>query len=407
MLTKEKKQYKRNVVLDYLHMFFRNSNFTQGIWAAFLLIKGFTLIDIGIFEMVFHISGLVMEVPTGVLGDLWGRKTSRLLGILTYFIYIAIMLFSMNFILILIGFIFCGISYTFESGSGDALVYDSLKEIGEEHNFMKVNGKREVLYQVASVLVLFITGLFLAGKHDTDFYLTAGMFVIAFIMILMMKETHIPHETKGKSFKQRINDHFVKTWKVVTSSKRLTLLIVMGALLFAPVTSLFIWAQAYFKFQGFTENWMLYFLALHSLTAAIGGLLAHKIENKLGEKLLMIVLPITLALCFWATLIPTFGFIGFVVVGFVDSLFYVVLFDYINRLIPSETRASVLSFFGMCFSLVMIFTFPIMGWIGEATSIWYAYLFIAVIITIVVIILMSIIRNNHFDIQKDKITEST
>ncbi len=407
MLPIEKKQYKRNVILDYLHMFFRSSNFTHGIWAAFLLVKGFTLIDVGIFEMVFHISGLIMEVPTGVIGDLLGRKTSRLLGILTYFIYIAIMLFSMNYLLILIGFIFCGISYTFESGSGDALVYDSLKEIGEEHNFMKVNGIREVVYQVATVLVLFITGLFLAGKHNTDFYLTAGMFVIAFIMIFMMKETHIPHETKGKSFKQRINDHFIKTWKVVTSSKRLTLLIVIGALLFAPVTSLFIWAQAYFQYQGFTENWMLYFLALHSLTAAIGGLMAQRVEKKFGEKSLMVVLPIVLVICFWATLIPKYGFIGFVIVGFIDSLFYVVLFDYINRLIPSETRASVLSFFGMCFSLVMIFTFPIMGWIGEMSSIWYAYLFIAIIITIVVIILMLIIKNNHLDTNKEVLEVKT
>lgn len=69
----ETRGYKRNIVLDYLHTFFRNTNFTQGIWAAFLLVKGFSLIDVGIFETIFHISSLTMEVPTGVIGDLYGR----------------------------------------------------------------------------------------------------------------------------------------------------------------------------------------------------------------------------------------------------------------------------------------------------------------------------------------------
>ena len=128
-MNTDKLRYKRNILLDYLHMFFRNTNFTHGIWVAFLLIRGFSLLDVGLFEMVFHIISLTMEVPTGVIGDLYGRKTSRLLGILMYFIYIAIILFSTNYLLIILAFIFCGISYTFESGSGDALVYDSLKEI--------------------------------------------------------------------------------------------------------------------------------------------------------------------------------------------------------------------------------------------------------------------------------------
>jgi len=388
--------YKRNIVLDYLHSFFRNTNFTHGIWAAFLLVKGFTLIDVGIFETIFHISSLTMEVPTGVIGDLYGRRTSRLLGVLTYFVYIVIMLFSSNYLLLIIGFIFCGISYTFESGSSDALVYDSLKEINQEHKFMKVNGIREVIMQLATVLVLFLTGFLLEGLHRTDFYLTAGMFVIAFMMIFMMKETHIPHNTENLSFKERLNEHFVKTWNIVSSNKRLLLLIVFGALVMAPVTSIFIYAQEYFIFNGFRESWMLYFLALHALTAGTGGLLAERIENKAGEKKLMIILPIILSICFFVTLIPRYGFIGFILVGFIDSVFYIVFVEYINRLIPSETRASVLSFFGMSFSIVMILIFPIMGIIGETITIWYSYLYVAILVTIISIVLIILVQKNYF-----------
>jgi len=252
---------------------------------------------------------------------------------------------------------------------------------------MKVNGIREVLYQSSTVIVLFLAGLLLEGLHRTDYYLTAAMFVIAFVMILMMKETQIQGKTEKLSFKKRMNDHFVKTWKVVSGNKRLLGLIVIGALLFAPITSMFIFAQEYFIFDGFSEKWMLYFLAIHSLFAAFGGIIAERVENKLGEKVLMIILPILFSLGFWAALIPSLGFIAFILLGLLDSLFYVILFDYMNRLIPSETRASVLSFFGMTFSVVMMVIFPIMGLIGEAYSIWYSYLFLAIVVMIVVIIL--------------------
>lgn len=384
-----KKQLKRNIILDYLHMFFRNTNFTHGIWAAYLLVQGYSLIDVGIFEMIFHISSLTMEVPTGVLGDLLGRKTSRILGVLTYFIYIALMLFGVHsYLLIIIAFIICGTSYTFESGSGDALVYDSLKEIGQEQRFMKVNGIREVIYQVATVVVLFLTGWLLEGRHAMDFYLTAGMFVIALLILFAMTETHVIHKTEGVRLKTRMYNHFIKTWKVVTSSKRLTLLIVIGALLFAPVTSLFIYAQEYFIFDGFSERWMLWFLAFHALAAAFGGLFAHRFEVKVGERKLMKIIPILFALGFWFSLLTYYGFIAFILIGLLDSLFYVILFDYMNKIIPSETRASVLSFFGMSFSIVMMIIFPIMGWIGDAFSIWYSYLFLAIIVTIVVIVLL-------------------
>lgn len=395
-MHKTKSAYQRNIRLEYLHTFFRNTNFTHGIWAAFLLFKGFSLLDVGVFETVFHISSLIFEVPTGVFGDLFGRKASRLMGGLTYAIYIALMLLTVNYGLLIIAFIFCGMSYTFESGSGDALVYDSLKEIKLEHRFMKVNGIKEVIYQSATVIVLFLTGWLLEGRYHTDFYLTAGMLVIAMITILRMKETHLPHETQGMTLHQRINDHFVKTFKVVTSNKRLTLLILFGALLLAPITAIYIYGQEYFIFNGFRERWMLYFLAFHALSAAIGGFFAERIEQKIGEQKLMFIVPLLMMLCFWGVLIPYFGFVTFILIGFLDSLFFVVIFDYINKLIPTKTRASVLSFFGMCFSLVMILVFPVVGWISTKTNIRYGYLFVAIVVSLVVIVLQVLTAKRYF-----------
>ena len=45
-----------------------------GAWVAILAARGFTLVEIGIVETVFHITSLVFEIPSGVLADVFGRK---------------------------------------------------------------------------------------------------------------------------------------------------------------------------------------------------------------------------------------------------------------------------------------------------------------------------------------------
>ena len=79
--------YKRNIILDYILTFIRNLNFTHGIWMIYLnQVKGFTLLEVGLLEGIFHIASITMEVPTGIIGDLVSRKFSLLLSILTFLI---------------------------------------------------------------------------------------------------------------------------------------------------------------------------------------------------------------------------------------------------------------------------------------------------------------------------------
>ena len=221
-------KYKRNIKLDYLHTLVRNINFTQSFWLLFLLVvKDFSLFEVGLLEMVFHLTSLSMEVPTGVVADVFGRKISRLLGIFSYFVYIFIMLFSGNFTVILIGFIFCGLAFTFESGSGEALVYDSLKLMGEEDRFMKVNGMKEVIYQFAGAISLVASGYVISVSFNLAWYLTLGFYVVAMIVILLMKETPMLEKAKNLKLKELLYKQYVESTRIVFRNKRLLYLTII------------------------------------------------------------------------------------------------------------------------------------------------------------------------------------
>lgn len=391
-------KYKKNIKLDYLHTFVRNINFTQGFWLLFLIqVKHFSLIEVGLLETVFHMTSLSMEVPTGVIADVFGRKVSRLLGIFSYFIYIVIMLVSPNFYIILIGFIFCGLSYTFESGSGEALVYDSLKLDGEENRFMSVNGNKEVIFQIASFISLVLAGFIISINYDLAWYITGGMYLLAMTTIILMRETPLLEKLKKSSIKQLLYNQYIMTTKTVFNNKRLLYLIIIGAMVAAPITSLFLYLPDHLTTLGY-EKWEIgIFLGLHALFSGLGGYYAHRLEKKYKEKKILYFIPLFVTVSFWLMLVDSIIIVPFILLGFFDSVFYVVLGDYINRIIPSEIRASALSFGGLMFSLVMIVIFPIIGLIGDLYSLWTGFFILAVIISLFYLFLLKVLKGNHLN----------
>ncbi len=389
--------YKKNIKLDYLHTFIRNLNFTHGIWMAFLALKGFNLIEIGILEMVFHITSLTMEVPTGLIADLYGRKFSRALGIISFLIYIIIMIFSNSFILILIGFIFCGLSYTLESGSGEALVYDSLKLMNEEDKFMKVNGRKEVLYQLASVICLFAGGWIAMVTFELSFGITFGIYLLALLVTSFMIETPILKSEIISSFKQKLIDHYLKSTKIIYENRRLFYLIIIGAIMAAPITTMFLYLQIYFTDLDYSIGLIGTLLGLHALFGAVGGITAYKLERKFKEKKILLFIPLLMTISFWLILVDEIIFIPFILLGFFDSVFYVVLGDYVNKIIPSETRATVLSFSGLVFSIVMIIIFPIVGIIGHLVNLKFSFLLLAIIVSLLYLFLLRVLSKNHLN----------
>ena len=215
---------KKNIGLEYAHIFLKNINVTHGIWVIYLISKGFSMIHIGLFESLFHISSIMFEVPTGIVADLYGRKLSRIISLLIALLYFSILLFSDNLYMICLAFILLGLSYTFESGSGEALVYDSLKEMDKEEDFKKVNGRREVLYQLGSMIGLIVGGYFAMTSYNINFIFMFAVYAVVLIVTSLMKE--VKHEiSESVSVTQRFKNHFIDSTKVVLKNNRLFYLI--------------------------------------------------------------------------------------------------------------------------------------------------------------------------------------
>ncbi len=131
----------------------------------------------------------LLEVPTGIVADYFGRKMSIILaclaaisGVITYSI-------SPNFYIFLTGEFLLALATALLSGADQAIVYDSLKIIKQETNSKKILGKFFSVHLAAIAIAAPIGSLiatYLGLKYAM--LLTAIPILIAFFIALTLTE---------------------------------------------------------------------------------------------------------------------------------------------------------------------------------------------------------------------------
>jgi MFS family permease len=145
------------------------ASFIWGINTLFLLDAG--LNNAGAFAAnAFFTAGMVIfEVPTGVLADMWGRRTSYLLGaatlLLSTLLYLAMWQAKAPLWGWAIASVLIGLGFTFFSGATEAWLVDALAFSGFKENLESVLAKGQIM-SGAAMLTGSVAGGFIAQVTD-------------------------------------------------------------------------------------------------------------------------------------------------------------------------------------------------------------------------------------------------
>ena len=138
----------------------------------YLALQGFSLIELGILEGIYHATSFLMEVPIEVVADLWGRKTSRISGRVIATLSLATMFLARSFPLQELAFVATALRNNLESGAGDALIYDSMLLDGDAQRYMKIAGRQELVYQTSAIIAFFLGGYLAVHSYTAVFGLS-------------------------------------------------------------------------------------------------------------------------------------------------------------------------------------------------------------------------------------------
>lgn len=358
-------KYNKNIKVNYAFTFIRNFSVTQGIWMLYLASRGLSLLEIGLLEGIFHTASLIMETPTGAIADLFGRKTSRLIGCVLAVLSAALMVLSDGFEMFAVSFIVSALSYNFESGAGDALVYDSLLLDGREEAYMKIAGRTEVVFQTAGIAALALGGLLGNVQYEFAYYAAMVLAVAALLTGTLMKEPVMGERKQREGMLTALKRQYVDSFAALRGSARLKYLLFIIPVFSSSVTLSFYYLQIAWENEQISTAGIGLYLAISSIAAAAGAYFAHRIEKKLGERGILAGAPLLLALMIFLLRFTHLALIPFCIISVIETVIFVSTRSYINRIIPSTQRATILSLESTLFSLVMILTFPLFGAISD------------------------------------------
>ena len=366
----------------------QNCSFLSPVMTLFYIHRGLQFSDMFIILLAIVVSMFVFEIPTGILGDKYGRKNSIVIGLFMICVTSAMLVFAHSLWFFLLIMILFGCALTFSSGSDEALIYDSLKEEGKEkemNKYMsKINSARFIPMVVSAPIGAFIAQNLTESQFMILLVLGIITSVIAFIVGLTLKET-----TNHKAVKKDSPIKLFKSSFVHIKNSPIILRLFMNKTLVLIVCShVFgvLW-QPYLQQSGVP---IVLFGILVAVSALIISYLNHKttaIRSILSTKKILFLTALL-------------SFIAFLIGAYVQNIYYAIAFyliirvllwvrdplfsQYLNEHIESHNRATVLSSLSMVDSFFDIIIFLGAGYIAN-TGLNYSFLFCAGIILIAIL----------------------
>jgi len=325
--------------------------------------NGLSMKDIMILQAVYSVAIVVLEVPSGYLADVIGRRKTLIMGAIFGTMGFATYSLSYGFTGFLIAEIILGIGQSCVSGADSAMLYDSLLDRGEEKKYTRFEGRITSLGNLAEAVAGILGGL-LAGIAIRAPYIAQSF--VAFIA-LPAAITLVEPVRKTLLIKGGMMEILQIARFALITDRPLRRNILFSAITGTATLTMAWFAQPFFEYSLIDIAWFGILWTTLNLTVAITSYTAHHFEQKLGQRwsVLLIALAIPLGYLALSRFHEPAGLIVLYLFYLVRGYATPVLKDYINRITASHIRATVLSVRNFIIRLLFAITGPLLGWVKD------------------------------------------
>jgi MFS family permease len=366
----------RKIQRVYLTLTLGNTLATSFIWGIntlFLLDAGLSNLEAFAANAFFTAGMVLFEVPTGVVADSWGRRVSFLLGTITLasstFLYYLLWQWSAPFLWWAVVSVLLGLGFTFFSGAVEAWLVDALHYSGYDGGLEAVLGRGQMVSGVA-MLGGSVAGGVIAQATDlgVPFLIRVGVLVAMFaVAFLLMRDVGFTPERSA---------HPLRATRSVLKAS------IDGGFKHPPVRYIML-AAPFTEGVGFYVFYALqpYLLqlfgdprayAVAGLAAAIvagadivGGWMAPRVRQRVRRRTtVLIVSNVVSSVILVALLFTTTFWLALVLLALwavVGAAGTPVRQAYLNDMIASKQRATVLSFDSLIGSSGGVVVQPLLG----------------------------------------------
>ncbi|EHO50182.1 MFS transporter [Lentilactobacillus kisonensis] len=387
-----KTKYPANIAKGYTYSFLSWFGIT-GLWVMYLQTKGLNLVEVGLCESIFHVASFIFEVPSGIIADRFSYRFGLFWGRVAAIASALIILLSHHFWLFALGFVLSALSYNLQSGTIDALLYDSLITDKLTVKYPQVTSNIDVVIEFAQTGGVVIAGFLVHWHFELTYVIAIFTSIFGIITVLLFKEPQVGKSTNPID-KQTISVIVKTAYQVFKRNQQLRNLMLFDAFFAGVCTTYFYYFQSFMETTHFS-GWMISALmVLSALINIIGIRLTPRIQRQFSKQTLILLLSCSLAIVLilsWITWTPLLIAL-FLASQLLGSLITPIFSNYYNTMIASEQRATLLSVASILFSFVMIGMFPFMGWLVQRSGFSVAFGSIGLVIIGILIVMQRTFR---------------
>jgi MFS family permease len=371
----------RSIQRTYLMLMLGNTLAASLIWGIntiFLLDAGLTNLEAFAANAFFTAGMVIFEVPTGIVADTIGRRMSYLLGTLTLsgasLLYVLLWQIGAPFWEWAGVSLLLGLGFTFFSGAVEAWLVDALTATGYTGDLETVFGRGQILTGVG-MLTGSIAGGFLAQQVSLGFpfVLRAVILLVMFVAAFrLMHDVGFTPEKGGRplaEMRKILSNSIDYGWRVPPVKWLMVEALFTGGV---GIYAFYALQPYLLELYGDPHAYQIAGLAAAIVAGAqiLGGIAAPRIRGlfKRRTSALIVMAAVSVVTLVMIGAIQSFwSVIGFTTIwGLLFAATMPIRQTYINGMIPSRQRATILSFDSMMSSTGGVWAQPVLGKTADA-----------------------------------------
>lgn len=249
-----------------------------------LLDKGSDLQTLPLLLMIYSLTVLCLELPSGILADMYGRKTVFLLSCGLMMVSFILLLLADKIVLLIIAIIFFGLGRAFCSGSLDALLIDQTLEAHGEGCIAKVTSRLAALESCGLAFGGLAGGLIynLTGTYSSNIIVRLTLTAILIVLSSVFIKDEPQHGMKQQKQRIKLNEIIRQGGRVILSKPKFSLIFIgilfTGFFLFTVETY---WQPALMQITPPNGTWVLGLVTfIGYFTIIFGNIIAQKLLDK-------------------------------------------------------------------------------------------------------------------------------
>ncbi|WP_319480622.1 MFS transporter [uncultured Draconibacterium sp.] len=369
--------FSKNIPRLYLIKISKWFNMVMPVMLLFYKSNGLGSYELFVLKAIYSVAVVVMEIPSGWMADVWGRKKTLILGSILGSLGFLIYSFSYEFWAFVVAEIVLGIGLSFISGADSALLYDSLKADNKADKYTREEGRITSAGNFAEAIAGVVSGLLVYFSLRTPFYFQFGVAALAIPAAFTLIEPKVHAVEHMHSIRNLVKN--IKNTLVSNTNLRVAILL---SALTGTATLTFAWlVQPFFVAIGLPEELFGIFWTALNLSVGISSVFAYKIELFLGKRrsVLIVILLLSFGYFLAGISISYYGFVFLFLFYLVRGLATPIFKNYINQYTDSEVRATMLSVRNFIIRIAFAGIGPLLGWITDNVSLNKAFLLAGII----------------------------